>query len=73
MTIRNKAKTKKVDLLEMKSPERMQLIKELREKLQLKIAEAKLWQSLLEVENLTINGNTVYRGYEPPTGFYLSN
>jgi hypothetical protein len=69
MTIRNKAKIKKVDLLEMKSPERMQLIEELREKLQLKIAEAKLWQSLLEVENLTINGNTVYRGCEPLNGF----
>jgi len=58
MNTKNK-KNKKLDLLEMSNPERMKLIKEVKEKLQQKMAEAKLWQSLLNAENLTINGNTV--------------
>jgi len=49
--------------------ERIQLIKEIREKLRQKIAEAKLLQSLLEVESLTVNGNIVYKGDERLSGF----
>jgi hypothetical protein len=59
--IKNKEKLKKLDLLEMPNPERIKLIKEVREKLRQKVAEAKLWQSLFEAENLTINGNIVCR------------
>jgi len=61
MGIKNKKKLKKLDLLEMPNPERIKLIREVREKLRQKMAEAKLWQSLLEAENLTINGNIVCR------------
>ena len=61
MGIKNKEKLKKLDLLEMPNPERIKLIKEVREKLRQKVAEAKLWQSLFEAENLTINGNIVCR------------
>jgi len=54
--IKNKKKLKKLDLLEMPDSKRVKLIKEIREALQQKVTEAKLWHSLLEVENLTING-----------------
>jgi hypothetical protein len=62
-------KHKTLDLLEMKSTERIQLIKKVREELKQKSAEIKLWQWLLDVENLTINGNLIYGGYEQLTGF----
>ena len=71
MGARNKKKLKKLNLLEMSNHERIQLIKEIREKLRQKIIEAKLWQSLLETEDLTINGNVVYRENQQLTGFYL--
>jgi len=71
MGARNKKKLKKLNLLEMSNHERIQLIKEVREKLRQKIIEAKLWQSLLETEDLTINGNVVYRENQQLTGFYL--
>jgi len=71
MGARNKKKLKRLNLLEMSNHERIQLIKEIREKLRRKIIEAKLWQSLLETEDLTINGNVVYRENQQLTGFYL--
>jgi hypothetical protein len=71
MGARNKKKLKRVNLLEMPNHERNQLTKEVREKLQQKITEAKLWRSLLEVESLTINGNIVYKGDEPLSGFLI--
>jgi len=70
MVTRNKKKTQKLDLLEMPNPERSQLINEVREKLRKKVVEAKLWQLLLDVENLTINGNIVYREDLQISGFY---
>jgi len=72
MGTKNKKKLKKLDLLEMPNPERIKLIKEVREKLQ-KMAEAKLWQSLLEAENLTINGNIVCREDKQFSRFYFDN
>jgi hypothetical protein len=73
MGTKNKRKLKKLDLLEMSHPKRIQLIKEVRERLRQKIVEAKLWQRLLEAENLTINGNTVYKENEELSGFYSKN
>ena len=70
MGTKNKKKLKKLDLLEMPNPERIKLIKEVREKLRQKTVEAKLWQRLLETENLTINGNIVYRENEELSGLY---
>jgi hypothetical protein len=57
--MRNKNKAKKVDLLEMPYEEKMRLIKAIKENLRAKAAEAKLWQSLLNAENLTINGEII--------------
>jgi hypothetical protein len=69
MGARNKKKLKKLDLLKMSTYERNQLVKEVREKLRKRIIEAKLWRSLLEAENLTINGNIVYKENQQLTGF----
>jgi len=73
MVAKNKKKNQKLDLLKMPSPERSQLIKEVREKLRKKVVEAKLWQLLLDVENLTINGNIVYRENLQISGLYSQN
>jgi hypothetical protein len=72
MRARNKKKKKKkLDLLEMSNLQRIQLIREVKTKLRQKIMEEKLWQQLLEAENLTINGNAVYRENQQLSGFYL--
>jgi hypothetical protein len=71
MGARNKKKLKKLNLLEMPNHERIKLTKEIREKLQQRVIEAKLWQSLLETENLTINGKVVCESNQPLKGFTL--
>ncbi len=71
MGARSKKKLKRLNLLEMSNHERNELIKEVREKLRQKTVEAKLWQSLLETENLTINGNVVYKSNQPLHGLTL--
>ena len=70
MQIRNKNKPK-MDLLEMSDPEKYKVIKAVKESLQLKVAEAKRWQSLLDAENLTINGKTVQSADIELTGLSL--
>jgi len=69
MGARNKKKLKRLNLLEMSNHERIQLVKEVREKLRQKVTEAKLWRSLLEAESLTINGDVVYESNQPLHGF----
>lgn len=71
MRARNKKKSKRFDLLEMPNNERNRLTKEIREKLQHKTSEAKMWQSLLEVENLIIKGNVVYKNDQPLNGLHF--
>jgi len=71
MGARNKKKLKKLNLLEMPNHERIKLTKEIRQKLQQRVIEAKLWQSLLEAENLIINGNVVCESNQPLKGFTL--
>ena len=66
-----KRNKKKLDLLEMSNRERKLLIKEIREKLRQKAVESKLQKMLLEVENLTVNGNVVYGENQQLSGFYL--
>jgi hypothetical protein len=60
MGILDKKKSKKLDLLEMSEVERYKLIKAVKENLQQKIAETKLWQSFLDTDNLIINGEIVH-------------
>jgi hypothetical protein len=72
MGIRYK-KAKKCDLLEMRSAERIQLIKKARERLRENVVEAKLWQSFVEAENFTINGRTICSGDIDLKGLCLSD
>lgn len=71
MGIRNKKKSKKLDLLEMSNSERMQLVKQVGENLRQKIMEAKLWQSLTKAEDLTINGDVVFKSGQQLNGLKL--
>jgi hypothetical protein len=66
-------KNSKCDLLEMSCSERIQLIRRIREQLRQKAIEARLWQSLQEAENVTINGKAIVQDREPLTRFYLRN
>ncbi len=59
MNLRSQKTPKKIDLLEVPDAKRIQLIKEAKETLKEKVIEAKLWQSLIEVENLKINGDMI--------------
>jgi uncharacterized protein YeaC (DUF1315 family) len=73
MGAKNKGKLKKLDLLEMPDPDRIKLIKEIREKLRQTVMEAKLRQSLFEVENLAVNGKIVYNEKQQLSGFCMEN
>ena len=64
-----KKKRNQKNLLEVPDSEKMKILKEARENLRQQVVEARLWKNLLEVENLTINGRTVYSGNERLTGF----
>ncbi|MCL6579861.1 MAG: hypothetical protein K6T73_10885 [Candidatus Bathyarchaeota archaeon] len=66
-------KKKKINLQEMPECEKIQLIKEVKEKLRQSVMEAKLWQSLLEAENLIVNGQTIFQEQEPLTGLNLKD
>ena len=62
MGVLNKKKCKKPDLLAMTDSEKIKLINEIKASLRQKVVEAKLWQSLVESENLTINGKAIHFG-----------
>ena len=55
MQLRSEKKSKKLDLLELSDVERIELIRAIRESLQQKAVEAKLWQSFVEAVGLRIN------------------
>jgi len=49
-------KPKKVDILKLSKSEKVNLLKEAKEKLRKKLVEARFWQSLAEIERVIING-----------------
>lgn len=73
MGAKNKKNSKKIDLLEMSKCERIQLIRGVKEKIRQKIIEEKLWQSLVETENLTINGKAIFQDHEQLVGLCLKD
>lgn len=73
MGFRRKQKSNKIDLLEISDQERFELIREVQVKLRQRASEAKLWQSFVETEELTINGNVVYESSRPLEGFSSSD
>lgn len=66
-------KTIRRNLLAMSKAERNQLIKEVREKPREKLVEARLWQSFLEAENLTINGQIICSEDSSLNGFTIGD
>ncbi|MDI6806149.1 MAG: hypothetical protein QMD20_05765 [Candidatus Bathyarchaeia archaeon] len=64
-------KQKKLDLLELAVGERIKMINCIKEKLREKILEEKLWNSLLEMENVTLNGKQIFQETNQLTGFCL--
>jgi len=68
---KKKDKAKKLNLLEFSDAERVKLLKEIKRSLQEKIVEAKLWKSLLEAENVVINGKVIFSEEDPLTGLWL--
>lgn len=68
-----KKKSKRKDLLKVPDAEKIRLLNEIKESLRQRLIEAKLWQSLLEVESLTINGNIVYKGDQPLSGLFFES
>lgn len=71
MGTKSKKTSKKIDLLEMSDSEKIKLIMEVKGSLRQKIAEAKLWQSFIEAEKLTINGKTIYYEQADLKGFFI--
>jgi hypothetical protein len=59
MGAKNKKSHKKINLLDMPDSEKIKTIQELKQDLRQKIIEAKLWQSFVNAENITINGETI--------------
>ncbi|MGQ9743822.1 MAG: hypothetical protein ACUVQW_04300 [Candidatus Bathycorpusculaceae bacterium] len=72
MNSKNK-NSKKIDISKMPKNERIKLLREVKEKLREKIIEAKLWQSLVEAETVTINGKTVFLEQESLKGLQLTS
>jgi hypothetical protein len=62
MKPQKKNKSKKIDLLKISDVEKIQVIRKLKEELREKAVEAKLWQSLLNTDDLIINGKTIHCG-----------
>jgi hypothetical protein len=58
MQKRNK-NLKKVNLLELSDIEKVKFIRAVKENLRQKAIEAKLWQSFVETDDLTINGKKI--------------
>jgi len=57
---KKKGKKKKLNLLEFSDAEKIKMLREIRENLQEKIIEAKIWKSLIESDSVIINGKVVF-------------
>lgn len=60
------SKAAKVTLLELLESKRSHAIRQTKEKLRQRVLEDKVWQWLLGLDNLTINGTVVWQEYRPP-------
>lgn len=59
MKLLSKKRSKKNNVLELSEPDKIRLMSKAREELKETRVEAKLWQMLLNVDNLMVNGNLV--------------
>jgi hypothetical protein len=53
---KNSKPKKEVDILKLSKSEKVHLLKEAKDNLRQKLVEARFWQSLAEIERVTING-----------------
>jgi len=60
-----------VALLEVPEEKRVQIIKEAKRKLREKAVEAKMWRWLLQIDDLTINGNVVWKKDQKLSGVQI--
>jgi hypothetical protein len=60
LQVKNRRKSKKVNLLELSDVEKIKIIRAIKESLRQKAVEAKLWQSFVEADDLTINGRKIH-------------
>jgi hypothetical protein len=67
----SKKNKRKINLLEVPEPERANIIEKLKETLRKNAAERKLWNYLLQCEQLTINGQMVILSEESFNGFMV--
>lgn len=72
MQKRNK-NLKKVNLLELSDIEKVKFIRAVKENLRQKAIEAKLWQSFVETDDLTINGKKIQCSQMILKGISLGN
>jgi len=71
MSTRSKKNKRKINLLEIPEPERVNILEKLKQTLQKNAAERKLWNYLLQCERLTINGQMVILSEESFNGFMV--
>lgn len=64
-------KQKKIDLMELTVDERAKMISCIREKLREKMLEEKLWNSLLGMESVTLNGRQIFQEINQLSGLCL--
>jgi tRNA A37 threonylcarbamoyladenosine dehydratase len=72
MAAKNKKTPKKIDILELSDAERTRIIKQIKQRLQKSMNEAKLWRTLLQYEELKINGQVVFSSNNPLEGLSVS-
>jgi hypothetical protein len=72
MSTKNKKnKKKKINLLEVPDSERNNFIEKLKQELRQSVAETRLWNTLLQCETLTINGQVVFSEENPLDGLLM--
>jgi tRNA A37 threonylcarbamoyladenosine dehydratase len=58
-TKKKKTEPTKVDLLQLSDSQKINLLKQAKDNLRQKLEEARFWQSLAEIDRVTINGQTI--------------
>jgi len=72
MATKNKKTPKKINILGLSDAEKMRVIEQIKQKLQKSVNEAKLWRTLLQYEELKINGQVVFSSNNPLEGLSIS-
>ncbi|MEM1540094.1 MAG: hypothetical protein QXJ07_01755 [Candidatus Bathyarchaeia archaeon] len=71
MAVKNGKTRRKIDLLDMSDAERTRVIEQIKQNFQRSISEARLWKTLLQYDELTINGQVIFSNDIPLEGFSM--